>query len=334
MIRHLLTLALLCSSVLAWGQTFVAVTDKETSQSGNKHNFESLSIYWWPNPDSADGLPYFERDGEWNPEYKLYDFPRLLKLVDNLHSFNRNYPQDKTANYKAFCKQIDIWFLDSKTRMAPNFTYCQFVPGRNNGEGFAGGIIDAYNFITVLDELETMTRQKSVGWLRELRLRLWFKDFMKWMLTSSQGKEEAARTNNHGLAYDIILYRFAHFTKQPELCTSLVPRITQRIHAQIQADGRQPEELKRTRAFFYSAYNLEHMVDFCVMMHNSGNNYIDQEGSRVKEALLFLAPYLSDHFSWPYQEIGSWQECENILRNQIRRCQAISNDPRLKSLSL
>ena len=110
MIRHLLTLALLCSSVLAWGQTFVAVTDKETSQSGNKHNFESLSIYWWPNPDSADGLPYFERDGEWNPEYKLYDFPRLLKLVDNLHSFNRNYPQDKTANYKAFCKQIDIWF--------------------------------------------------------------------------------------------------------------------------------------------------------------------------------------------------------------------------------
>ena len=61
----------------------IAVTNKETSISGDKHNYESLSIYWWPDPKNPGG-PYVARDGEFNPEYKKYDYPRLLQLKDNL----------------------------------------------------------------------------------------------------------------------------------------------------------------------------------------------------------------------------------------------------------
>lgn len=332
MIRHFLVLTLICISTLSWSQTFVAVTDKQTSRSGNPHNYESLSTYWWPNESSADGLPYYERDGLWNPEYKQYDLPRLFQLVENLKTFTANYATDRNASHKAFCKQLDIWFLNKDTRMLPNFTYSQFVPGRNNGEGFPGGIIDAYNFISVIDNIERMDNNKSIGLIRRWKLRKWFSDFMEWMLTSSQGKTEATSTNNHGLAYDITLYRMARFTRQNDLCKLLVPRITQRINAQIEAQGQQPAELKRTRAFFYSAYNLEHMVDFCLMMHQAGYNYLDNEGSRIKEAILYLTPYLGRQSAWPYQEIGSWKEGENILRTQIRRCQQISSDERLRKL--
>src|SRR5258708_35913864 len=36
-----------------------SVVDKPmTPPSGDKHDFLSLARYWWPNPDTPDGLPY------------------------------------------------------------------------------------------------------------------------------------------------------------------------------------------------------------------------------------------------------------------------------------
>src|SRR5438046_1678932 len=34
----------------------------QTAASGNKHDYLSLMLYYWPNPDTADGLPYVYRD--------------------------------------------------------------------------------------------------------------------------------------------------------------------------------------------------------------------------------------------------------------------------------
>jgi hypothetical protein len=36
--------------------------------SGDVHDYVSLSIYWWPDPASAGGTPYIQRDGVRNPE--------------------------------------------------------------------------------------------------------------------------------------------------------------------------------------------------------------------------------------------------------------------------
>ena len=50
------------------GDTY-SVTDKTLSPpSGNKHDYMSLAPYWWPNPNTANGLPYIRRDGVVNPE--------------------------------------------------------------------------------------------------------------------------------------------------------------------------------------------------------------------------------------------------------------------------
>lgn len=46
-----------------------SVVDKlRTPPSGVRHDYMSIGPYWWPNPASADGLPYVRRDGEVNPE--------------------------------------------------------------------------------------------------------------------------------------------------------------------------------------------------------------------------------------------------------------------------
>ena len=333
--KRLINVVFLLMFVMASeAQTLVAVTDKEFALHGNKHDYESLSIYWWPNEETADGMPYVEKDGVYNPEYKKYDYPRLLQLRSNLNnSAARFLSTGNKKDFDDFCKQLDVWFLNKGTRMNPNFSYSQFIPGRNGSVGQAGGIIDAYNFLSIFDNIDDINSRQSLGWSRNRNMRKWAKNFYKWLLNSPQGKEESRRTNNHGLAYDVICYRFAMFVGDKEGCREIARSFAEkRINSQINADGRQPEELRRTRAFKYSCYNLEHMVDFCEILSRDGINYIDGDGSRIKEALLFLAPFLDNPKSFPYQEIGSWQEGENMLKKQIKRCKELSNDPRIKRL--
>ena len=54
----------------------VSVVQKtDIPPSGNKHDYMSLAPYWWPNPKTANGLPYIRKDGEINPEVKnIFDF--------------------------------------------------------------------------------------------------------------------------------------------------------------------------------------------------------------------------------------------------------------------
>jgi len=47
----------------------LSVMHKELAPpSGDRHDYVSLAPYWWPNPNTHNGLPYVRRDGEINPE--------------------------------------------------------------------------------------------------------------------------------------------------------------------------------------------------------------------------------------------------------------------------
>ncbi len=74
---------LLRVAALARDATPVAVTDKTTllPPSGDRHDYFSLSPYWWPDPGKPAGLPYIRRDGETNSESKRdLDQPRVATL--------------------------------------------------------------------------------------------------------------------------------------------------------------------------------------------------------------------------------------------------------------
>ena len=69
---------------VALAAPLVAVTDKHTllPPSGNKHDYFSLSPYWWPDSTKPDGLPYVRHDGVTNPESKRdLDQPRVAAMV-------------------------------------------------------------------------------------------------------------------------------------------------------------------------------------------------------------------------------------------------------------
>src|SRR5206468_435997 len=69
-----------------------SVTDKSmTPPSGDKHDYMSLSPYWWPDPAKPDGKPYIRKDGQFNPEREKYDLPRMEGMADAVGALSLAY---------------------------------------------------------------------------------------------------------------------------------------------------------------------------------------------------------------------------------------------------
>jgi hypothetical protein len=228
-----------------------------TPPSGDKRDYMSLAPYWWPNPDSTDGLPYIRRDGLRNPETaEVTDRRYLGKLSDNVETLALAYFFTREEQFARRARiLIRTWFCDSDTRMNPNFEFAQAIRGINTGRG--NGLIESRLFTKVVDSVGLI--EGSLAWKEEdhQELKHWFTNFLKWMLESEHGRDEASATNNHGTYYDLQVACFALFVDDRKLAKNvLLSARTKRIAVQIEPDGRQPLELERTKAWGYSIGNL------------------------------------------------------------------------------
>src|SRR5262249_40082658 len=161
------------------------------------HDYMSLAPYWWPNPDTKDGLPYIHRDGERNPDiYKTRNRSELGAMTDNLEALSLAYYFTGDEKYAARAHLlIRTWFLDPKTRMNPNFQYAQAIRGVNTGRGL--GLIESRLFTKVIDAVGLLAGSQAWTGDDDAALRQWFTTYLDWVLTSEHGREEAIAKNNH-----------------------------------------------------------------------------------------------------------------------------------------
>ena len=293
--------------------------------SGDKHDYVSLSRYVWPDSSKLDGLPYIHRDGESNPELEKYDRIPLGNMTDAVNTLSLAYFFSSDEKYAA--KAVDFlkaWFLDDETRMNPHLEYAQFIPGVNGNKGRQYGLIDTYSFVEMLNGVKLIEKSQSYTSDIGKDLKQWFAEFTEWWQISEQGIAEKNGKNNHGLAYDVQLVIFALFSGNKDLALKVIdeyPKI--RLYTQIEPDGKQPQELRRTLAFHYSEYNIRHMVDMVAIAKSLGIELYKAEssdGRSLYKAVDFLVPYLGKDVSeWPYQQISGWEKsqqafCEDLFR--------------------
>lgn len=313
------------------------VVDKEmTAQSGDKHDYMSLSRYWWPDTSKADGLPYIRKDGISNPEIEKLDRYPLGDFSKSVQSLSLAYyiTSDEKFAEKAV-ENLRTWFINSKTKMNPNMNYGQTVPGIRNGLGRGVGIIDTYTFIEMLDGVELLKKSKSFTLADQQAIKEWFTAYVQWLQTSPVAREELEAPNNHGTAYDVQLTRYAIFIGNENLAKKLLNEFPQkRLFSQIEPDGSQPLELARTTALGYSTFNLTHFLDMCQIGKLVGVDLLSAkstDGRSILKAIDFLVPYINKPASqFPYQQIKDWDGVQEKLCWQLYRVDQMLPKPAYK----
>lgn len=310
------------------------VMDKEmTAQSGDKHDYMSLSRYWWPDTSKADGLPYIRKDGISNPEIEKLDRYPLGDFSKSVQSLSLAYyiTSDEKFADKAV-QNLRIWFIDSKTKMNPNMNYGQGIPGIRNGLGRGVGIIDTYNFIEMLDGVEVLKKSTFFTKSDQLAIKEWFTAYVDWLQTSPIAKEELDASNNHGTSYDIQLTRYAIFIGNEALAKKIINEFPQkRLFAQIEPDGSQPLELARTTALGYSVFNLTHFLDMAQIGKHFSVDLLaskSADGRRILKAIDFLLPFINMPASqFPYEQIKDWDGVVQKLCWQLYRVDKMLGKP-------
>jgi len=98
--------------------------------SGDRRDYFSLSVYFWPDPEKPDGLPYIPRDGEVNPEVGDYDRPRFLKMARSVDTLALAFALTGDGRFAAKAAEwLRVWFINPETRMNPNMLFAQYIPG-------------------------------------------------------------------------------------------------------------------------------------------------------------------------------------------------------------
>ncbi|HWI93081.1 MAG TPA: alginate lyase family protein [Flavisolibacter sp.] len=295
----------------AMQQEPITVTAETSPRSaGGKHDFFSEGDYWWPNPASVDS-PYIQRDGMTNPDNFVAHRHAMIRFSRIIGALASAYMLTKDEKYvQQALKQCKAWFVDVATLMNPNLQFAQAIKGRFTGRGI--GIIDTIQLMEVVQGLLAMQNAKSMNANDLAAIRNWFDQYLQWLTTHKYGKDEMNAENNHGTCWAMQVACFARFTgnkKLMQFCSDRYKNIL--LPNQMDVNGSFPRELKRTKPFGYSIFNLDAMTTLCQILSTKENdlwNYQTKDGRSIKKGIEFLYPYLVDKNKWPYpHDVMYWE---------------------------
>ena len=283
----------------------ITVTAQTSLRSaGSAHDFYSEGDYWWPNPASVDS-PYIQRDGMTNPENFVahrHAMIRLSRIIGALASAYKLTNDEKYVQHAM--KHILAWFVNPETLMNPNLQFAQAIKGRVTGRGI--GIIDTIHFIEVVQGLLAMKEAKSIDSNAMNKVRNWFEQYLQWLTTHPYGKDEMNAQNNHGTCWVMQVAAFAKFTDDKKIldfCRERYKSIL--LPDQMAADGSFPRELRRTKPYGYSIFNLDAMATICQILSDKENNlwqFQTADGKSIKKGIEFLYPSIADKSKWSFQK--------------------------------
>jgi alginate lyase len=280
----------------------ITITSSHSPRSaGGIHDFFSEGDYWWPDPQNPGG-PYVQRDGMSNPD-NFNDHRRaLMRLSVQVPALVAAWRITKNERYaKHAVRHLRAWFLDLSTSMNPNLQYAQAIHGRFTGRGI--GIIDTIHLVEVSRAIEVLKDSSALSMTELGGITQWFKNYQTWMTTSKNGIEEREAKNNHGTCWVMQVAAFAQLTGDQKLLDFCRDRFkTVIVPNQIAVDGSFPQELRRTKPYGYSLFNLEAMAAVCQILSTPEDNlwtFQTSDGRGLQRAMEYITPFIRDKKTWP-----------------------------------
>lgn len=280
----------------------VHITDEKAKYSeGNLHEYYSNGDYWWPNPDTPDGLPYVQRDGLSNPDNFNYHRMALRAMRTNVANLAAGYKVCADERYAEHAVRLLYeFFLDEKTYMEPHLKYAQAIPGRCSGRGI--GVIDTLHLTELPFAIKALEPSKHMTSSILTGLKKWFSDYLDWMNTHEYGIAERDYVNNHAICWHVQALSFAGFVGNKRILSECAERYKQVILPnQMRTDGGFPQELKRTKPYGYSIFVLDNLISLVHIATIYGEDlwsFATEDGKSAMLGLDFLMPYLYDKSKW------------------------------------
>lgn len=278
---------------------------------GGIHDFYSEGDYWWPDPANPDG-PYIQHDGMTNPDNFVDHRKAMIRFSQIVGTLVSAYKVTGDEKYvrQAFI-HIKAWFVDPVTRMNPALLYSQAIKGRYTGRGI--GIIDTIQLMEVAQSILVMQNAKCVDIQLLEAVKNWFSDYLAWLTTHQYGKDEMNAKNNHGTCWVMQAASFAKLTGNKDIidfCRTRYKEVL--LPEQMGTDGSFPQEIRRTKPYGYSLFNLDAMTMVCLILSDKQHdlwNYTTVEGKSLRKGIEFLFPFVSDKDKWPYNhDVMYWNE--------------------------
>jgi hypothetical protein len=278
---------------------------------GGKHDFYSEGDYWWQNPEDVNG-PYIQRDGLSNPNNFTAHrkaMVRFSQIIGNLASAYLITHKEKYV--KSAFKHLRAWFVNDATYMNPSLLYAQAIKGRATGRGI--GIIDMIQMMEVAQGIAVMEKAKCVDKEELKKIKIWFNNYLQWVTTHPYGIEEREAKNNHGTCWVMQVATFAKLTNNLDLLDYCKSRFkTVLLPNQLANDGSFPLELKRTKPYGYSLFNLDAMATVCHILSDEKESLWDfklEDGRTLKNAIDYMYPFVEKKSSWSFsKDVMYWEE--------------------------
>ncbi len=289
----------------------VTVTAASSERSaGGINDFYSEGDYWWPDPENPEG-PYIQRDGETNPDNFVAHRLAMIRFSMMTGTLTSAYLLTGDEKFvDSVTDHLEAWFVNPETRMNPSLNYAQAIKGRVTGRGI--GIIDAIHLVEVARSVEILEHNNKLSTETLAEVKAWFSQFVEWLTTHPYGIDEMNTKNNHATCWVMQVGAFARLTGNEQvlkLCRDRFKNIL--LPNQMAENGSFPLEIRRTKPYGYSLFNLDAFMTAAEILSDQNNNLYaySVNGKDMEKGAEFLYPYVQDKSAWPYEkDVMYWDE--------------------------
>ena len=278
---------------------------------GTNHDFYSEGDYWWPDEQNPNG-PYIRKDGLTNPANFTAHREVLIRFSQIAGALASAYVLTNDEKYaEKLALHLKAWFVDPDTKMNANLLYAQAIKGVATGRGI--GIIDTVHLVEVAKAIHAIENSSALTKADLEAIKLWFSNYLNWITTHEYGIAERDNGNNHSVCWTMQVAAFADLindTKTMDFCRNFYKSTL--LPNQMGKDGSFPLELKRTKPYGYSLFNLDAMTSICQILSTRQDNlfaYTTIDGRNLELGIKFMVPYIENKSVWPFQhDVMYWEE--------------------------
>ncbi len=212
---------------------------------------------------------------------------------------------------EALIEHCKAWFVNEETVINPHLSYAQAIKGKVSGRGI--GIIDTIHLIEVA--LAIRACKSSISWPSDdyNKIITWFENYINWLTTDDFGIQEMLNGNNHSTTWALQVAAYSYLVENDSLTNAMDSLYKNYLlPTQMAPNGSFPLELKRTKPFAYSLFNLDAMASLCQILKLSGKEglfeYKGSDKQSMSIAASWMYPMLEDKTSWAYvQDTQYWE---------------------------